>query len=206
MTLKLGLTGGIGSGKSTVSAMLLKLGATVIDTDAISRALTMAQGQAMPHLVQAFGPALLTTDGAMDRGKMRDLVFANPDAKLRLEAILHPLIGQETQRRAAAAEAAKARCVVFDVPLLAESKTWRERVEAVLVVDCLEATQITRVSQRPGWSPAAAQQVVAQQASRAKRRAIADAVIFNDGISLADLDLQVQVLWSHWVTQPPKKH
>lgn len=192
----IGLTGGIGSGKSTVAQRLVACGAHLVDTDAIARALTQPGGQAMPALAAAFGPEALTADGALNREHMRRLAFADPTAKARLEAILHPLIGDEARRQAAQAVG---RPVVFDVPLLAESAHWRARVDHVLVVDCREATQIARVALRPGWDAEGAARVVAQQATRAARRAIADAVIFNDGIDLDTLDAEVRALWQHWI-------
>jgi len=173
----LGLTGGIGSGKSTVAKMLEDLGAWLVDTDAIARALTQAGGAAMPALQAAFGPQA-------------------PNARRRLEVILHPLISQEAQRQASEAAG---RPVVFDVPLLTESSHWRARVCRVLVVDCLESTQVARVAQRPGWDEAAARRVVAQQASRAARRGMADAVIFNDGIAMPTLHAEVGTLWRAWM-------
>ena len=193
--LQLGLTGGIGSGKSTVASMLVDCGAQLIDTDAIARALTLPGGQAMPALAAEFGAAAVTPEGALDRAYMRELAFNDAGAKARLEAIQHPLIGHEALRQAAAATA---RVVVFDVPLLTESSHWRQRVARLLVVDCSTQTQVARVAQRPGWSEDAARAVVAQQASRAARRAIADAVIHNDGLTLAALRLEVQALWQLW--------
>jgi dephospho-CoA kinase len=193
--LRIGLTGGIGSGKSTVAATFGQLGATLIDTDAIARRLTGPSGDAMPALRRVFGDAVAASDGALDREAMRALAFSDPAAKQRLEAVLHPLIGAEAERQAAQASGAM---VVFDVPLLAESRRWRERVDRVLVVDCSEATQIDRVVQRPGWSRDAARRVIASQASRAARRAIADAVIFNEGLSLDALDAAVRTLWQLW--------
>jgi dephospho-CoA kinase len=206
--LNIGLTGGIGSGKSTVAAMLAARGAHLVDTDAIARALTLPGGQAMPAIVQAFGPHALATDGSMDRAHMRQQVFADASAKARLEAILHPLIGQQALEQAlqCLAPAPGQPCVVvFDVPLLTESRHWRQRVHRVLVVDCSEDTQVTRVAQRPGWTADAARAVVAQQATRQARRAIADAVIHNDSIALDALAMQVQQLWTLWVgtTIPP---
>jgi len=191
----LGLTGGIGSGKSTVAQRLVARGAHLVDTDAIARALTQAGGQAMPALAAAFGPEALAADGSLNREHMRQLAFGDPGAKARLEAVLHPLIGQEACRQA---ESAAGRPVVFDVPLLTESGHWRARVDRVLVVDCSEATQIGRVAQRPGWDAEAARRVVAQQATRAARRAIADAVLFNEGIGLEALDSEVGALWAAW--------
>jgi dephospho-CoA kinase len=196
---RLGLTGGIGSGKSTVAGMLTDAGALLVDTDAIARALTLPGGAALPALAAAFGPQALAADGALDRAYMRQLAFSDADAKRRLEAILHPLIGAQAQRDAAAAGD---RVVVFDVPLLTESAHWRGRVDLVLVVDCSTATQIERVAQRPGWSHEAARQVVAQQATRRQRRAVADAVIFNDGITLDTLRAEVGTLWALWNNPP----
>ena len=167
---RLGLTGGIGSGKSTVAAMLERLGAVVVDADAISRSLTLSGGLAMPAIAREFGPAYVRPDGAMDRDAMRELAFSDPAARRRLEAIGHPRISQETARRAAEAQAAGARCVVFDVPLLVESGRWRSQVDAVMVVDCSVQTQIERVMARSGWAREAVQKVVAQQASRAASR------------------------------------
>ena len=192
---RVGLTGGIGSGKSTVAALLVKHGATLIDADAIAREIAQPGGVAVAAIREAFGPKALDASGGLDRAAMRARAFADPVIKRRLEAILHPLIGLETQRRDdAAGDAVR----VFDVPLLAESAHWRGRVGRVLVVDCSEATQIARVTQRAGWSVDTVQAVVAQQASRGRRRACADAVIHNDGISLDELAAQVAALWTAW--------
>jgi len=195
MPMRIGLTGGIGSGKSTVAAMLARHGAAVIDTDAIARRLTLAGGAAMAPLLAAFGHAIVGPDGALDRDAMRALAFSDPAVKRRLEAVLHPLIGAEAQREAALAASP---VVLFDVPLLAESPHWRRRVDRVLVVDCSHATQLERVLRRPGWSQETAERVIASQASRAVRRAIADAVIFNDGLALDQLEASVAALWSLW--------
>ena len=187
---RLGLTGGIGSGKSTVARMLVECGAHLVDTDAIARALTVPGGAAIAPIAAAFA------DGGLDRERMRAIVFADASAKKRLEGILHPLIGRQ-----AADEAAMARPgqpVVYDVPLLAESRHWRLRVQRVLVVDCGEATQAERVAARPGWTIEAARQVIAQQAPRPVRRAIADAVIHNDGLPLEALAGEVRQLYRHW--------
>ncbi len=198
----IGLTGGIGSGKSTVAKMLLQCGAHLVDTDAIARALTQPGGAAMPALAAEFGAEVIDATGALNREHMRQLVFADVAAKTRLEAILHPLIGQESTRQAAASGG---KPVVFDVPLLTESqglRPWRTRVHKVLVVDCTEATQIARVVMRPGWTEEAAQRVITQQAQRSARRAIADAVIYNDGIGMDELQTQVQALWALWFGVP----
>jgi len=204
MTLAIGLTGGIGSGKSTVAAALVAHGAALVDTDAIAHALTAPGGAAMPALRAAFGNDVAGADGALDRAGMRTLVFADASAKQRLEAILHPMIGDEAQRQAQAAEAA-GRTVLFDVPLLTESSHWRARCQRILVVDCSAATQVHRVMARSGWSAEQVQRVIDQQAPRASRRAIADAVIVNDGLSLAALGAEVAALWAHWQPQaaPP---
>jgi dephospho-CoA kinase len=193
--MRLGLTGGIGSGKSTVASMLVECGAVLVDTDAIARSLTASGGAALPALAGEFGPQIIRSDGALDRDRMRSLAFSDPVAKAGLEAILHPMIGAQAQAQAAAAGP---RPVVFDVPLLAESTHWRARVERVLVVDCSETTQIDRVARRSGWDEAAARRVIAQQATRAQRRAVADAVIFNDGLSLDQLAAEVRSLWPRW--------
>ena len=197
MYLRIGLTGGIGSGKSTVAALLVRLGATLIDTDAIARQLAAPGGAAIATLAAAFGPEFIDPTGALDRDRMRQLVFAQPEAKRRLEGILHPLIGIETERQA---NAAGTKALVFDVPLLAESGHWRDRVDRVVVVDCEESTQMRRVVQRSGLSAAAVQAIIEQQAPRAKRRACADAVIYNDTISLETLSAQVDAFWQAWAS------
>jgi len=191
----IGLTGGIGSGKSSVARVLVDCGAVLVDTDAIARALTLPGGAAIAAIGQAFGRDLIGADGALDRDRMRALVFADPGAKARLEGILHPMIGAEATQQAAAAGS---RVVVFDVPLLAESGRWRQRVDRILVVDCEEDTQCRRVIQRSGWTEAAVRAVISQQATRRSRRAIADAVIFNDGIAPQALADEVRALWALW--------
>ena len=197
--LRIGLTGGIGSGKSTVAALLAGHGATLIDTDLIARQLTLPGGAAIDRIAAAFGSELIDAAGALDRARMRALVFADASARQRLEAILHPMIGRETERQAAASAAP---AIVFDVPLLVESGHWRARVDKVLVVDCAEATQIDRVVARSGWTADAVRAVIAQQAPRVRRRAAADAVIHNDSITLARLAVQVASLWQHWTRAP----
>ncbi len=193
--LRIGLTGGIGSGKSTVAAALAALGASVIDTDAIARSLTQPGGAAIAAIAAQFGAAFVDASGALDRSRMRELAFADPAARQRLEAILHPLIRAETARQA---DAAQGTAIVFDVPLLIESGRWREQVDRVLVVDCREATQVERVMARSGWTREAVQAVLAQQASRRSRRAGADAVIHNDGLSHEELRAEVRALWEGW--------
>lgn len=193
----IGLTGGIGSGKSTVAAALVECGACLVDTDAIARALTAPGGAALPALAEAFGPGILAVDGALDRDRMRSLAFGDLGAKARLEGVLHPLIGAEAERQAARAAG---RPVVFDVPLLTESSRWRTRVDRILVVDCPEPLQVRRVMQRSGWDAAAVERVIAQQAPRPRRRAIADAVVHNgETMTLPALRAAVRALWAHWV-------
>jgi dephospho-CoA kinase len=191
-----GLTGGIASGKSTVARCLVDRGAHLVDTDAIARTLTMKGGAAMPALVTAFGPQALGADGALDRSYMRELAFADVSAKARLQSILHPLIHAEAEHLA---RSAAGKCVLFDIPLLAESTHWRGRVDRVLVVDCAEATQIERAVARPGWNRELVQSVVAQQSARSTRRAIADAVIHNEGLTPAQLCMLARAVWACWV-------
>ncbi len=191
--MRIGLTGGIGSGKSTVAAALVELGgALLVDTDAISRSLTAPGGGAMPAIEAQFGARFVAGNGALDRAAMRELAFHDPKAKQALEAILHPMIGAETARQAALA--APGQHVVFDVPLLVEAGRWRRLVDRVLVVDCDEATQIARVMARSGLSEAAVRAILAQQATRAQRRAAADAVIHNEGLTLSQLRNEVGCL------------
>jgi dephospho-CoA kinase len=197
--LRIGLTGGIGSGKSTVAASFVRHGAALVDADAISRGLTQAGGEAMPAIRAEFGDKLIAAGGALDRAAMRALAFADASARRRLETILHPLIGAQSRREA---EAATSDVIVFDVPLLAESSAWRARVHRVLVVDCSVATQIERVAARPGWTRELAAQAVSAQTSRERRRAVADAVIHNDGLLLEALDTEVTMLLQTWKVLP----
>jgi dephospho-CoA kinase len=197
--VRIGLTGGIGSGKSTVARMWVALGATLVDTDAIAHAITAPGGAAMAAIRDAFGDKAVAADGALDRVHMRELAFSDPLAKRRLEAIVHPVIGLEALRQAQAAEGP----VVFDVPLLAESAAWRARCDRILVVDCPEEVQVERVVERSGWQPSQVRTIIAQQASRPRRRGIADAVIHNAGLSLDDLRDQVRDLFRLWVDRAP---
>jgi len=172
-----GLTGGIGCGKTTVSDAFAALGATIVDTDQIAHALTAPHGDAMPALLAEFGPAFALPDGALDRVRMRALVFSDPGAKARLEAILHPRIRAATL---AAAAIATGPYTVFVVPLLIESGGWRERVARVLVIDCPEAVQVRRVMARNNMAEEQVRAIMATQVSRAERLAAADDVITND--------------------------
>ncbi|WP_211467928.1 dephospho-CoA kinase [Collimonas silvisoli] len=172
-----GLTGGIGSGKTTVANMFAERGAAVIDTDAIAHQLTAANGVAIAPIVSEFGSAFIDASGAMDRAKMRAHIFSDASAKRRLESILHPLIRAET---ASAAELAEGLYLIFVVPLLIESGNWRERVKRILVVDCDEQIQLQRVMQRNALSQSQVRAIMATQATRQQRLEAADDVITND--------------------------
>jgi dephospho-CoA kinase len=188
----IGLTGGIGSGKSTVAALLAECGAHVIDADAISRATTAAGGAAIPAIAHEFGSAMITADGALDREQMRQTVFSDPIAKKKLENIIHPLVAQKIASSSQQAEQSGANCIVYDLPLLMESGHWRAKLDKILVVDCNEATQQARVLQRNGLSVDAIQKIMSTQASRTARLQAADCVIYNEGISLDELAKQAQ--------------
>ena len=188
MPFRLGLTGGIGSGKSTVARLLVRHGATLVDADAIARATTAPGGAAMPEIAASFGPALITADGALNRDAMRQLAFNDADARHRLESIIHPLVGAEALRQA---QASTAPCVVFDIPLLAESRYWRQRLHRVLVVDCSSETQIRRVMARNGLARDAVEKIIQAQANRFTRLACADAVLWNDTDTLQPLQTNV---------------
>jgi dephospho-CoA kinase len=199
---RIGLTGGIGSGKSTVAQELRELGAEVIDADHLAREVSAPHGPAVEPLRRQFGPPSIGPDGGMDRAWMRALVFADPGARRALEAIVHPLVEQATQARAALA--APGTVVVFEVPLLVESGRWRARVDRILVIDCDEATQVARVSQRAGWSPDTARRVISLQAARAVRRSAADAVIDNTHPSRDELSMRIRTLWRLWGLPPAR--
>ena len=173
-----GLTGGIGSGKTTVADLFVAQGAALVDTDAIAHELTGPDGAAMPALLAAFGPQLARPDGALDRAVMRRLAFADPSAKGRLEGILHPLIRRLSAERC---ENAAAPYVILAVPLLVESGSYRERCDRIVVVDCPECLQIERVMARNGMVREEVMAIMAAQASRAQRLAVADDVVLNDG-------------------------
>ncbi len=192
-TLRIGLTGGIGSGKSTVSAMLSSLGAVVIDADAISRQLTAPGGAALPSIAQTFGSQMIDPHGAMDRQAMRALVFGNPNARQQLEAIIHPLVTQTIRQQAQAAAEAGARVVVLDIPLLVEAgDRWLKEVDKVLVVDCSTETQIARVMQRSGLQREEVQRIIDQQASRAQRAQAADVILLNEDLDMSALQAEVK--------------
>ena len=189
--LRLGLTGGIGSGKSTVARLLAQRGAMLVDADAISRQLTTPGGLAMSLIADTFGPDFVTPSGALDRGKMRALAYADAAARQQLEAIVHPLVAQESQKQALLAAAQGWRCIMFDIPLLVESTRWRRQLDMVLVVDCLPETQISRVVARNRLTGQDIERIMATQSTRQERLAAADVVIFNQGLSLDELTGQV---------------
>jgi dephospho-CoA kinase len=191
--LRSGLTGGIGSGKSTVSAMLARRGAAVIDADALSRASTAAGGAALAPIATAFGPHLIGTDGALDRAAMRQLVYRDAGARQRLEAIIHPLVGAQAEQQAQAAIRAGARALVFDVPLLVESGArWRSRLDRVVVIDCPPDVQVQRVTTRSGLPADEVRRILGAQAARAARLAAADIVLYNgQGVTLDALERAV---------------
>ena len=195
-SIRLGLTGGIGSGKSTVAALLADAGAAIMDADAISRAITGTGGAALPAIKEVFGAHMVGATGALDRAAMRALVSVDPAARQRLEAIVHPLVMQESLRQAQAAHQQGLRLLVFDIPLLVESGArWRAQLDAVLVVDCEPEEQIARVAARSGWPRAHIAGIMAAQATRAQRLAAADIVLFNGrGVNLPALRAQVQAL------------
>ncbi|MGB7543327.1 MAG: dephospho-CoA kinase [Burkholderiales bacterium] len=191
-----GITGGIGSGKSAVAELFSGHGVAVIDTDAIAHELTRPGGAAIGPIRSAFGASVISPDGALDRTRMRKLAFTNPTAKKRLEAILHPLIKEQSARLA---EHAVSPYVVLVVPLLVESGADRSRYQRVVVVDCPEALQVERVIQRSGLSEKEVRDIMAAQATRDERLARADDVIDNSGAREA-LAAQVERLHEKYIT------
>ncbi|SEJ70819.1 dephospho-CoA kinase [Paraburkholderia diazotrophica] len=186
-----GLTGGIGSGKSTVADLFAKRGVTLVDTDLIAHRVTAPGGPAMPDIAAEFGASFVASDGSLDRARMRALVFSDENARKRLEAITHPLIRVETERER---QQAQGPYVIMVVPLLVESGNWKTRVDRVLTVDCSVETQIARVMLRNAFTREQVQAIIARQASREARLAAADDIIVNDGASLEALDLDVDRL------------
>jgi dephospho-CoA kinase len=190
-----GLTGGIGSGKSAVATLLGELGASIIDTDAISHSLTAAGGAAMPAIETLFGSKYLTSEGALDRAAMRELVFSDQGARLQLESVLHPLIAQKTQVEA---NQANGLYLIFVVPLLVESGRWKDRVDRILVVDCSEQLQIERVTRRNNLSAGQVQAIMATQANRTQRLAAANDVVVNE-TSLEALRAELEKLHQRYL-------
>jgi len=190
-----GLTGGIGSGKSAVATLLGELGASIIDTDAISHSLTAAGGDAMPAIATLFGNKYLTPDGALDRAAMRELVFSNQAARRQLESVLHPLIAQKTL---AEANQARGLYLIFVVPLLVESGRWKDRVDRILVVDCSEDLQIQRVMRRNKMTAPQVQAIMATQVNRTQRLAAATDIVVNE-TSLEALREEVEQLHQRYL-------
>ena len=191
MTLCIGLTGGIGCGKSTVAGLFAEHGAGIVDTDAIAHHLTQSGGDAIAAISAAFGKDYITVDGELDRAKMRGLIFSDAAAKQRLELILHPLILQQAKQQLRLLQTK--HYIIIVVPLLAESPSFRQLVQRVLVVDCDENVQVERVIGRGQMEEAEVRGIIAQQTPRAERLQIADDVIHNDA-GMDSLAEQVSVL------------
>jgi dephospho-CoA kinase len=187
---RIGLTGGIGSGKSTFGAMLVARGFALIDADAVSRELTGGGGLAIAKVREAFGDSSIALDGSMDRNQMRTLVFSQPEAKARLEAILHPLVRASIAEKITAIKDKGEPLAILDIPLLVESSQWQGQLDGIIVVDCSEARQLSRVMARNGWTQAQTKAVMAAQASRQERLAVANWVIDNDSDDLSALQKQ----------------
>ena len=194
---RIGLTGGIGSGKSTLAQLLVARGVALIDADAVSRQLTAAGGAAMPDIKREFGPAFIAADGSLARDRMRELVFAQPEARLRLQALLHPRILSALLEQESLLINQGKPLVLLDIPLLVESAHWRQKLDRVLVVDCSTDTQIRRVMQRSGMTAEQVQGIMATQANRAQRLSAADWVIDNDSDDIGKLMRQAQAIQLH---------
>lgn len=192
--LKIGLTGGIGSGKTVVSDRFAALGAGVIDSDVLARRVTAPGGTAIAPIAAAFGAGFVAADGSLDRARMRDKVFADPAARKQLEAITHPLIQAETERELREPARAAATYLIFAVPLLVESGRWASRFDRVLVVDCSIDTQIARVMRRSQLDDAQVRAIIASQASRERRLAVADDTLLNEHKPLAVLHAEIDAL------------
>lgn len=194
--IAVGLTGGIGSGKSTVADLFAARGVPLVDTDVIAHRVTAPHGVAMPQIAAQFGPEFVAADGSMDRARMRALVFGDEAARKRLEAITHPLIRAETEREA---RGANGPYVILVVPLLVESGAWKTRVNRVLTVDCSVETQIARVMSRNGFTREQVLAIIARQATREARLAAADDVIVNDDVTLDALAQDVEILHQRYL-------
>jgi dephospho-CoA kinase len=187
---RIGLTGGIGSGKSTLGQMLVARGIPLVDADAIAHQVTAPQGAGIEPIRRQFGDAFIDAQGALDRARMRQHVFSNPSAKLALQSLLHPLIHQRILEEVAKTAKEGNSMVLIDIPLLVESSHWRGQLDKVIVVDCAEATQVRRVMARNHMAEADVRQIMANQAKRSQRLAAADVVVFNDPDDLAHLQAQ----------------
>jgi dephospho-CoA kinase len=193
--IRLGLTGGIGSGKSTVAGMFESLGAGLVDADAISRALTAAGGEAIEPIRQIFGDGFVDATGALDRARMRELAYHDPGARKRLESIIHPLVGRQTKLQMTQLEQAGCKLLVHDIPLLAESGRSRKELDWILVVDCPPELQVRRVTQRSGLSEEQVVAIIAAQSERVARLRVADIVLCNT-VGMEDLRSLVSNLHS----------
>ena len=201
---RIGITGGIGSGKSTVSQLFEACGSFIIDADQIARSLTLDNGAAIDAIRQSFGGDFITASNALDRDKMRAAVFQQPAKKQQLEAILHPLIKRTIfEKYAWACKHSQQPLVIFDIPLLAESTQWSPRLDYVVVVDCSESTQISRVMARNQLAEDAVRAIMTQQATRTQRLRKADAVLWNETTSLQALGAEVQQLYNDLIAHPP---
>ena len=194
---RIGLTGGIGSGKSTLAQLMVARRVALIDADAVSRQLTAAGGPAMPDIKREFGQAFIAADGSLARDRMRELVFTQPEARLRLQALLHPRILSALLEQESLLINQGKPLVLLDIPLLVESAHWRQKLDRVLVVDCSTDTQIRRVMQRSGMTAEQVQGIMATQANRAQRLSAADWVIDNDSDDIGKLMRQAQAIQLH---------
>ena len=194
---RIGLTGGIGSGKSTLAQLMVARGVALIDADAVSRQLTAAGGPAMPDIKREFGQAFIAADGSLARDRMRELVFTQPEARLRLQALLHPRILSALLEQESLLINQGKPLVLLDIPLLAESAHWRQKLDRVLVVDCSTETQIRRVMQRSGMTAKQVEDIMATQANRAQRLSAADWVVDNDSDDIGKLMRHVQAIQLH---------
>ena len=194
---RIGLTGGIGSGKSTLAQLMAARGVALIDADAVSRQLTAAGGPAMPDIKREFGQAFIAADGSLARDRMRELVFTQPEARLRLQAFLHPRILSALLEQESLLINQGKPLVLLDIPLLVESAHWRQKLDRVLVVDCSTDTQIRRVMQRSGMTAKQVEDIMATQANRAQRLSAADWVVDNDSDDIGKLMRQVQAIQLH---------
>jgi dephospho-CoA kinase len=195
MSYLVGLTGGIGSGKSTVATLFSELGVPVIDTDVISHQLTQAEGAAIAAIRAEFGDSYINEQGALDRAKMRQLVFSDHAAKKRLEDILHPLILKQVKTRA---ESSTAPYILLVIPLLFETRDYLNWLHHTVTIDCAEETQVARAAKRNGLNEQMVRTIMARQISRAQRLQLANDVVLNDG-TLNDLRVQIEKLNQHYL-------